>query len=302
MVREVSSPAPNAAPAASHQRRSAPPRIRTTASTASATHSRPSDAGPSRDPAATNPGVTAAARPASSRARGRPPRASATRATTTTSPAWATPATNRSGHRCSPSASVEPAHDERHGRRLVDVAESRVSPGGKQVQLVVMEPVAPTQDDVHDQDAGSNPEHGRQVPPPRDARRLGGQRHALMMPLPGPLRPPMGPDHGVADLTLRHIRPYHAGMQLGDVVNADAADWGKPLDGVRILAAEQMQALPYATQLLARLGADVVKVEHPATGRVRSRLVPPHARPRGPQDRAPRSCATTSTSGASPST
>src|SRR5437868_4558311 len=36
---------------------------------------------------------------------------------------------------------------------------------------------------------------------------------------------------------------------------------GKPLDGVRVLAAEQMQALPYATQLLARLGADVVKVE-----------------------------------------
>lgn len=37
----------------------------------------------------------------------------------------------------------------------------------------------------------------------------------------------------------------------------------KPLDGVRVLAAEQMQALPYATQLLARLGADVVKVEPP---------------------------------------
>jgi crotonobetainyl-CoA:carnitine CoA-transferase CaiB-like acyl-CoA transferase len=35
----------------------------------------------------------------------------------------------------------------------------------------------------------------------------------------------------------------------------------RPLDGVRVLAAEQMQALPYATQLLARLGADVVKVE-----------------------------------------
>jgi crotonobetainyl-CoA:carnitine CoA-transferase CaiB-like acyl-CoA transferase len=36
---------------------------------------------------------------------------------------------------------------------------------------------------------------------------------------------------------------------------------GRPLDGVRVLAAEQMQALPYATQLLGRLGADVVKVE-----------------------------------------
>ena len=34
-----------------------------------------------------------------------------------------------------------------------------------------------------------------------------------------------------------------------------------PLEGVRILALEQMQALPYATQLLARLGAEVVKVE-----------------------------------------
>jgi crotonobetainyl-CoA:carnitine CoA-transferase CaiB-like acyl-CoA transferase len=55
-------------------------------------------------------------------------------------------------------------------------------------------------------------------------------------------------------------------MQLGDVVNGDAAPYGRPLDGVRILAAEQMQALPYATQLLARLGADVVKVEHPGAG------------------------------------
>jgi formyl-CoA transferase len=43
-------------------------------------------------------------------------------------------------------------------------------------------------------------------------------------------------------------------------------DEPKPLDGVRILALEQMQALPYATQLLARLGADVVKVEPPHGG------------------------------------
>ena len=49
-------------------------------------------------------------------------------------------------------------------------------------------------------------------------------------------------------------------MKLGDVGNAEAERYGKPLDGVRILAAEQMQALPYGTQLLARLGADVVKV------------------------------------------
>src|SRR5262245_43791073 len=55
-------------------------------------------------------------------------------------------------------------------------------------------------------------------------------------------------------------------MHLGDVANADAAGFGKPLDGVRVLAAEQMQALPYGTQLLARLGAEVVKVEHPRDG------------------------------------
>lgn len=55
-------------------------------------------------------------------------------------------------------------------------------------------------------------------------------------------------------------------MRLGDRANEAAAHYGKPLDGVRVLAAEQMQALPYATQLLARLGAEVVKVEHPVHG------------------------------------
>jgi crotonobetainyl-CoA:carnitine CoA-transferase CaiB-like acyl-CoA transferase len=39
-----------------------------------------------------------------------------------------------------------------------------------------------------------------------------------------------------------------------------------PLEGIRVLAVEQMQAMPFGTQLLARLGADVVKVEHPVHG------------------------------------
>ncbi len=55
-------------------------------------------------------------------------------------------------------------------------------------------------------------------------------------------------------------------MHLGDIANEAALDQGKPLDGVRVLALEQMQSLPYATQLLGRLGAEVVKVEHPTTG------------------------------------
>src|SRR5205085_5987634 len=55
-------------------------------------------------------------------------------------------------------------------------------------------------------------------------------------------------------------------MKLGEVGNADAQRYGKPLDGVRVLAAEQMQALPFGTQLMTRLGAEVVKVEHPVHG------------------------------------
>lgn len=55
-------------------------------------------------------------------------------------------------------------------------------------------------------------------------------------------------------------------MQLGDVANPDALANGRPLDGVSVLAVEQMQALPYATQMLARLGASVVKVEQPGSG------------------------------------
>jgi formyl-CoA transferase len=39
-----------------------------------------------------------------------------------------------------------------------------------------------------------------------------------------------------------------------------------PLEGLRVLAVEQMQALPYATQLMTFLGAAVVKIEPPGTG------------------------------------
>lgn len=54
-------------------------------------------------------------------------------------------------------------------------------------------------------------------------------------------------------------------MRAGGGADADTVHVG-PLAGVRVLALEQMQALPFGTQLLARLGADVVKVENPRTG------------------------------------
>ena len=55
-------------------------------------------------------------------------------------------------------------------------------------------------------------------------------------------------------------------MRIGEVRGREREKWGKPLAGVRVLAAEQMQALPFATQLMAHLGAEVVKIEHPVTG------------------------------------
>ena len=55
-------------------------------------------------------------------------------------------------------------------------------------------------------------------------------------------------------------------MRLGETAHPERSRFGAPLAGVRVLAAEQMQALPFATSLLARLGAEVVKVEPPGRG------------------------------------
>ena len=67
---------------------------------------------------------------------------------------------------------------------------------------------------------------------------------------------------------------------------------GRPLEGIRVLAIEQMQALPYATQLLARLGADVVKIE-PLTGELGRASLPAMSDPEGRSVRAAFFSATT---------
>jgi len=50
----------------------------------------------------------------------------------------------------------------------------------------------------------------------------------------------------------------------------------QPLSGLRILAIEQNGAGPYGTQLLASLGADVIKIENPAAGGDSSRSAGPY--------------------------
>lgn len=74
-------------------------------------------------------------------------------------------------------------------------------------------------------------------------------------------------------------------MRVGDIAHPERQTFGKPLDGVRILALEQQQALPFATQLMARLGAEVIRVEHPGRGETGRDTFPamkdPHGRSTG---------------------
>ena len=70
-------------------------------------------------------------------------------------------------------------------------------------------------------------------------------------------------------------------MKIGDTIHPERAVNGKPLDGVRILSLEQQQALPFATQLMARLGADIVRVEHPGRGETGRDTFPAMTDPEG---------------------
>src|SRR5246500_4828552 len=55
-------------------------------------------------------------------------------------------------------------------------------------------------------------------------------------------------------------------VQIPTIVESDPAEPSKALDGVRVLDMTHVQSGPSSTQLLAWLGADVVKLETPGRG------------------------------------
>src|ERR1700732_361322 len=58
-------------------------------------------------------------------------------------------------------------------------------------------------------------------------------------------------------------------------MSASLGRMAMPLAGVRVLAVEQFGAGPWATLQLADLGAEVIKIEDPASGGDVGRYVPP---------------------------
>ncbi len=49
-----------------------------------------------------------------------------------------------------------------------------------------------------------------------------------------------------------------------------------PLEGLRVLAVSQFGAGPFGTQVLADMGAEIIKIEDPHVGGDISRYVPPY--------------------------
>ena len=60
---------------------------------------------------------------------------------------------------------------------------------------------------------------------------------------------------------------------------------GQALDGVRILDLTRILAGPWATQILADLGADVIKIEHPNGGDDTRSWGPPYVKDEAGSDR-----------------